>query len=56
MKTVKYFDSNYHYVKPTLQDGQKFKLAANPKPVVEYLEVREFRDFFEGFLGRETTC
>lgn len=38
---VKWFDSNYHYVKPTLQDGQKFKLNANPKPVVEFLEAKE---------------
>ena len=38
---VKWFDSNYHYVKPTLQDGQEFKLAANPKPVVEFLEAKE---------------
>ena len=38
---VKWFDSNYHYVKPTLQDGQEFRLAANPKPVVEFLEAKE---------------
>lgn len=38
---VKWFDSNYHYVKPTLQDGQTFKLAENPKPVAEYLEAKE---------------
>lgn len=38
---VKWFDSNYHYVKPTFQDGQTFKLAANPKPVVEFLEAKE---------------
>lgn len=38
---VKWFDSNYHYVKPTLQDGQKFKLKSNPKPVVEFLEAKE---------------
>ncbi len=38
---VKWFDSNYHYVKPTLQDGQKFALSENPKPVVEFLEARE---------------
>lgn len=38
---VKWFDSNYHYVKPTLQDGQKFKLNANPKPVAEFLEAKE---------------
>ena len=38
---VKWFDSNYHYVKPTLQDGQAFKLQSNPKPVVEFLEAKE---------------
>jgi len=38
---VKWFDSNYHYVKPTFQDGQEFKLASNPKPLVEFLEAKE---------------
>ena len=38
---VKWFDSNYHYVKPTFQDGQEFKLSANPKPLVEFLEAKE---------------
>lgn len=38
---VKWFDSNYHYVKPTLVDGQKFKLNADPKPVAEFLEAKE---------------
>lgn len=38
---VKWFDSNYHYVKPTLQDNQVFKLSANPKPVVDFLEAKE---------------
>lgn len=38
---VKWFDCNYHYVKPTLQDGQTFKLKSNPKPVVEFLEAKE---------------
>ncbi len=38
---VKWFDSNYHYVKPTLQDGQSFKLGSNPKPVAEFLEAKE---------------
>jgi 5-methyltetrahydropteroyltriglutamate--homocysteine methyltransferase len=38
---VKWFDSNYHYVKPTLQDNQEFKLSSNPKPVVEFLEAKE---------------
>ena len=38
---VKWFDSNYHYVKPTVHDGQKFKLSSNPKPVVEFLEAKD---------------
>lgn len=38
---MKWFDSNYHYVKPTLLDGQTFKLQANPKPVVEFQEAKE---------------
>ena len=37
---VKWFDSNYHYVKPTLQDGQTFKLASNPKPVAHFEEAK----------------
>ncbi|KAF2204229.1 cobalamin-independent methionine synthase [Delitschia confertaspora ATCC 74209] len=41
LEMVKWFDSNYHYVKPTFQDGQTFKLAENPKPVVEFLEAKE---------------
>ena len=38
---VKWFDSNYHYVKPTLQDSQTFKLQSNSKPVVEFIEAKE---------------
>ena len=38
---VKWFDSNYHYVKPTFQDGQTFKLASDPKPVREFKEAKE---------------
>lgn len=38
---VKWFDSNYHYVKPTFQDNQTFKLHSDPKPVVEFLEAKE---------------
>jgi len=38
---VKWFDSNYHYVKPTLLEGQNFKLQANPKPVLEFQEAKE---------------
>ena len=38
---VKWFDSNYHYVKPTLQDNQTFSLKPNSKPVVEFIEAKE---------------
>ena len=38
---VKWFDSNYHYVKPTLQENQKFSLSSDPKPVREFLEAKE---------------
>ncbi|KAF2759688.1 cobalamin-independent methionine synthase [Pseudovirgaria hyperparasitica] len=41
LEMVKWFDSNYHYVKPTLQKDQSFKLASDPKPVREYLEAKE---------------
>ncbi|CAG8976405.1 hypothetical protein HYALB_00008530 [Hymenoscyphus albidus] len=41
LEMVKWFDSNYHYVKPTFQDGQTFKLNPNPKAVVEFLEAKE---------------
>ena len=41
LEMVKWFDSNYHYVKPTFTDGQQFKLAPNPKPVQEFLEAKE---------------
>ncbi|KAL2270382.1 hypothetical protein VTJ83DRAFT_2566 [Remersonia thermophila] len=41
LEMVKWFDSNYHYVKPTLQDNQTFTLAADPKPVREFLEAKE---------------
>ncbi|KUI73568.1 putative 5-methyltetrahydropteroyltriglutamate--homocysteine methyltransferase [Cytospora mali] len=41
LEMVKWFDSNYHYVKPTLQDNQTFKLAANPKAVLEFNEAKE---------------
>ncbi|KAH6682408.1 5-methyltetrahydropteroyltriglutamate-homocysteine S-methyltransferase [Plectosphaerella plurivora] len=41
LEMVKWFDSNYHYVKPTFQDGQTFKLASNPKPVAEFNEAKE---------------
>ncbi|KAG9205388.1 hypothetical protein B5807_03936 [Epicoccum nigrum] len=41
LEMVKWFDSNYHYVKPTFQDGQTFKLASDPKPVREFKEAKE---------------
>lgn len=41
LEMVKWFDSNYHYVKPTLQDNQTFTLAADPKPVREFKEAKE---------------
>ncbi|KAI9815011.1 MAG: methionine-synthesizing 5- methyltetrahydropteroyltriglutamate--homocysteine methyltransferase [Pycnora praestabilis] len=41
LEMVKWFDSNYHYVKPTLQDNQTFKLNSKPKPVEEFLEAKE---------------
>lgn len=41
LEMVKWFDSNYHYVKPTLQAGQKFSLSKNPKPLAEFLEAKE---------------
>ncbi|KAG0633550.1 cobalamin-independent synthase [Tuber brumale] len=40
LEMVKWFDSNYHYVRPTLQDNQTFSLAADPKPVSEFLEAK----------------
>ncbi|KAM7207373.1 methionine synthase [Naviculisporaceae sp. PSN 640] len=47
LEMVKWFDSNYHYVKPTLQDNQTFSLAKDPKPVREFLEAKE-----AGFITR----
>ncbi|TLS25556.1 hypothetical protein PpBr36_07203 [Pyricularia pennisetigena] len=41
LEMVKWFDSNYHYVKPTLQDNQTFKLTASPKAVNEFNEAKE---------------
>ncbi|MCJ1467190.1 methionine-synthesizing 5- methyltetrahydropteroyltriglutamate--homocysteine methyltransferase [Pseudocyphellaria aurata] len=41
LEMVKWFDSNYHYVKPTFSDNQTFKLNSEPKPVVEFLEAKE---------------
>lgn len=41
LEMVKWFDSNYHYVKPTLQDNQTFKLVSEPKAVCEFVEAKE---------------
>ncbi|KAH8702311.1 cobalamin-independent methionine synthase MetH/D [Talaromyces proteolyticus] len=41
MEMVKWFDSNYHYTKPSFHNGQTFALAKDPKPVREYLEAKE---------------
>jgi 5-methyltetrahydropteroyltriglutamate--homocysteine methyltransferase len=38
---VKWFDSNYHYVKPTLQENQIFKLSNIVKPVAEFKEAKD---------------
>ncbi|POS83565.1 UROD/MetE-like protein [Erysiphe pulchra] len=40
LEMVKWFDSNYHYVKPTFQDNQEFKLHSNPKAVEEFNEAK----------------
>ncbi|ERF75471.1 hypothetical protein EPUS_07003 [Endocarpon pusillum Z07020] len=41
LEMVKWFDSNYHYVKPTLQDNQTFKLSGTAKPVIEFKEAKD---------------
>lgn len=41
LEMVKWFDSNYHYVKPTLQDNQTFTLNPNPKALREFVEAKE---------------
>ncbi|KAI1753821.1 cobalamin-independent methionine synthase [Xylaria castorea] len=41
LEMVKWFDSNYHYVKPTLQDNQTFTLSSSPKAVNEFTEAKE---------------
>ncbi|KAI1769127.1 cobalamin-independent methionine synthase [Hypoxylon sp. FL1150] len=41
LEMVKWFDSNYHYVKPTLQDNQTFSLTSSPKAVAEFVEAKE---------------
>lgn len=42
LEMVKWFDSNYHYVRPTFSHSTDFKLnsAAGIKPVVEFLEAK----------------
>lgn len=39
LEMVKWFDSNYHYVRPTFSHSTEFKLNGN-KPVEEYLEAK----------------
>ena len=41
LEMVKWFDSNYHYVKPTLQENQTFKLSEDPKAVRHFVEAKE---------------
>ncbi|KAF2223381.1 cobalamin-independent synthase [Elsinoe ampelina] len=41
LEMVKWFDSNYHYVKPTLQDNQTFSLVSDAKPVVQFKEAKD---------------
>ncbi|EED18076.1 cobalamin-independent methionine synthase MetH/D [Talaromyces stipitatus ATCC 10500] len=41
MEMVKWFDSNYHYTKPSFSDSQTFSLAKDAKPVREFLEAKE---------------
>lgn len=40
LEMVKWFDSNYHYVRPTFSHSTEFKLNGD-KPVAEYLEAKE---------------
>ncbi|EEA24353.1 methionine-synthesizing 5- methyltetrahydropteroyltriglutamate--homocysteine methyltransferase [Talaromyces marneffei ATCC 18224] len=47
MEMVKWFDSNYHYTKPSFSDSQTFSLAKDAKPVREFLEAKE-----AGFVTR----
>ena len=39
LEMVKWFDSNYHYVKPTLQDNQTFTLSAWANPVAACVDA-----------------
>ncbi|AET39717.1 5-methyltetrahydropteroyltriglutamate-homocysteine S-methyltransferase Ecym_4697 [Eremothecium cymbalariae DBVPG len=40
LEMVKWFDSNYHYVRPTFSNSTEFRLNGQ-KPVDEYLEAKE---------------
>ncbi len=37
---VKWFDSNYHYMRPELSPSTDLKLSATPKPVAEFNEAK----------------
>lgn len=41
LEMVKWFDSNYHYVKPTLLKDQTFKLSETPKVIADFNEAKE---------------
>src|SRR3569833_2649199 len=41
LEMVKWFDFYYHFVKPTLQDNQVFKLVASPNAVSHFNEAKE---------------
>lgn len=41
LEMVKWFDSNYHYVRPTFSHSTEFKLSDDLKPVNEYLEAKQ---------------
>ncbi|KAK6463107.1 methionine-synthesizing 5 methyltetrahydropteroyltriglutamate--homocysteine methyltransferase [Scheffersomyces coipomensis] len=40
LEMVKWFDSNYHYVRPTFSHSTEFKLNSVAKPVVEFNEAK----------------
>ncbi|SCU89107.1 LAMI_0D12420g1_1 [Lachancea mirantina] len=40
LEMVKWFDSNYHYVRPTFSNGTQFRLNGQ-KPVDEFLEAKQ---------------
>ncbi|WP_426702115.1 5-methyltetrahydropteroyltriglutamate--homocysteine S-methyltransferase [Rhodanobacter sp. Col0626] len=39
LEMTKWFDTNYHYIVPELESGQRFSLSGD-KPVAEFLEAR----------------